>query len=589
VLVRLVLTWLCATATTTTTGIANVARGDITLVAAGRSDYVIVVGRAASPAERRGAAEIQSHLEQMSGVTIPITGEDIAVPDHGIFVGHSRFTPELGVTYDSQKLGPEGFVLKAAGPHVVVLGGSPRGTMYGCTALLERLDVRWFTPTVTRVPKRTTVTLARIDEAQSPAFEYREPFFWEAFDKDWAARMRVNGHHARLDDSTGGHVVYGRFVHTFDELVPPKLFETHPEYFPLIGGQRTGGYVQRCLSNPHVLRLSIERVREWIAKNPAATIFSVSQNDTAKWCECEACTSIADQYGGVQSGLYLWFVNQLAEAIEKDHPDKLIDTLAYQFTEAAPTGVAPRASVRVRLCPIACCQAHPYERCAAEPNRAFLKNLAAWSKLTDSLYIWHYNTNFAGYLLPFPDFDEFPAEARLYKRLGVRGIFFQGAYAEGGGGSDSELRAYLMARLLWDVNVDTDALVSEWMSGVYGAAAPPMRRWFDLMHMQVRAADKHLFIYDPPTAHYLSADVLAEGDRLFDQAEKLAAGDAVAEQYVAKARLGLRYAKLMQRPRVDDEFRAFMSDVRRFGITQLREGQPIDAFERQYVEQHGKK
>ena len=567
----------------------GLARADVTLLADGKSKYLIVVGQNASPAEKRGAREIQSHVEQMSGVRIPITDENISVPEHAILVGRSRFTEQLVASPDSQRDGAETFLIRTFGPHVVILGASPRATMYGCTALLEKLGVRWYTPKVTRVPKRSTVTLSELNETQSPDFEYREPFFFEAFDRDWAPRMRINGHHARLDDSTGGHVVYGRFVHTFDELVPQKLFEEHPEFFPLIEGKRTGGYVQRCLSNPDVLRLSIERVRQWINEKPDATIFSVSQNDCAAWCTCDACTAIAQRYGGAQSGLYLWFVNQVAEAIEKDHPDKLIDTLAYQFTEPPPTGIAPRRNVRVRLCPIACCEAHPYESCAAEPNRAFVKNLAAWAKLTDALYIWHYNTNFANYLMPFPDFDEFPAEARLYQRSGVKGIFFQGAYAEGGGGSDSELRAYVMSKLLWDADVDTDALVSEWMSGVYGAAAGPMRKWFDLLHQQVRGPDKHFFIYDPPTVHYLSDDVIAQGERLFDEAEKLAAPDAVAVEYVAKARLGLRYVKLMRRPRVDDEFRAFMKDARKFGITQLREGQPIDAFEKQYVEAHESK
>ena len=569
--------------------VALPARGDVTLVAEGKTDYLIVLGKGASAAEQRGAREIQSHVERMSGARIRITNENTAVPERAILVGRSRFTDELVAPPDPQRDGPDTFLLRTFGPHVVILGGSPRATMYGCTTLLEKLGVRWFTPKVTRVPKRSTVTLPEIDETHAPAFEYREPFFWEAFDKDWSARLCVNGHHARLDESTGGHVVYGRFVHTFDELVPQKLFGTNPEYFPLIDGKRTGGYVQRCLSNPDVLRLAIERVRAWIKEKPEATIFSVSQNDCAGWCQCDACNAIVHKFGGVQSGLYLWFANQVAEAIEKDHPSVLIDTLAYQFTEAAPTGIAPRKNVRVRLCPIACCEAHPYETCTAEPNRAFLKNLNAWATLTDALYTWHYNTNFANYLLPFPDFAEFPAEARLYKRLGVKGIFFQGAYAEGGGGSDSELRAYVMSRLLWDADVDTDALVSEWMSGVYGRAAAPMRKWFDLLHDRVRGPDKHFFIYDPPTVHYLSDDVLAAGEALFDEAEKLAAGDDVAVEYVAKARLGLRYVKLMRRPKVDDVFRAFMRDARRFGVTQLREGQPIDAFEKQYVEAHGQK
>jgi hypothetical protein len=479
-------------------------------------------------------------------------------------------------------LGPEGFVLRTVGPRLVVAGGGPRGTMYGCAELLERLGVRWFTPTVTRVPKKPTLALPVLNETQSPAFEYREPFFWEAFDRDWAARNRVNGQHARLDASTGGKVTYYPFVHSFDELIPPSLYAEHPEYFSLIDGQRASGYVQRCLSNPDVLRLAIDRVRAWIREHPEATIFSVSQNDTYRECQCDPCKALTEQYGG-HAGLYLWFVNQVAEAIEKDHPDRLIDTLAYQFTEPPPRGIVPRKNVRVRLCPIACCVAHPFERCAAPPNRAFLGHLRGWGAMTDTLYIWHYNTNFAHYLMPVPDFDEFPAEARLYKRTGVKGIFFQGAYAPGGGGSDSELRAWVMAKLLWNVNADTDALVTEWMQGVYGPAWRPMRRWFDLLHEKARDPDRHVFIYDPPTVHYLSAEVLAEGDRLFDEAARLAAADPVAADYVAKARLSLRYVRLMQQPTAGPEFQAFMAEVRRRGITQLREGKPLDEWEREYL------
>ena len=53
-------------------------------------------------------------------------------------------------------------------------------------------------------------------------------------------------------------------MHSFDGLVPPELYAEHPEYFPLIDGKRKGGYVQRCLTNPDVLKMSIERVRQWI-------------------------------------------------------------------------------------------------------------------------------------------------------------------------------------------------------------------------------------------------------------------------------------------------------------------------------------
>lgn len=546
---------------------------DITLVKDGKSDYVIVLAKDAAPAEEHGAKELQTYIKEMSGAELPIQRdvEGIAYPEHSIIIGGHTASA-------NPPLGPEEFVSSTPGTYVCVDGGGPRGILYGCYDLLERLGVRWYTSKITRVPHQTTITLPFFGERQCPAFEYRYPFFAEAEDKDWAARNRTNGASMSLDDSVGGSVIYFPFVHTLDQLIPGTLFKDHPEYFALLNGKRFDGYGQRCLSNPDVLTLAIATVRGWIHDHPEAQIYSVSQNDCENWCQCDACKAIEDKYGA-HSGLYLWFVNQVAEAIEHDHPEKLIDTLAYWFTEVPPHDIVPRKNVRVRLCPIRCCEAHPYESCTSDANKAFLAHLKAWGAMTDTLYIWHYNTDFAHYLMPFPDFAEFPAELRLYKRSGVKGVFFEGAYAPGGGGSDAELRSWVMARLLWNPDQDADALVTEWMKGVYGAAWEPMRKWFDRLHAEAAKPDRHLGIYDPPTHAIFSDEVIAAGDALFDEAEKLAAADAVAAEYVAKGRISLRYVKLARAPHAGPDLDAFLADVRRLGITQIAEGKSVDQWE----------
>jgi len=241
---------------------------------------------------------------------------------------------------------------------------------------------------------------------------------------------------------------------------------------------------QLCLTNPDVLRLSVSAVLEWIREHPEATIYSVSQNDWDGWCECDNCRRTEREEGGAHSGPILRFVNALAAEVEKKHPGKLIDTLAYLYSEAPPLRARPRPNVRIRLCPIGVCQAHPYEKCPY--NAYFMKNLRAWSKITNQLYIWHYNTNFSNYLLPFPDFDERAADLPMYRRHGVVGLFLEGAYPPGGGGEMGELHAYVTARLLWDTAASPEKSVNEFLEAVYGPAAPPMRSFFDLMHKLVR-------------------------------------------------------------------------------------------------------
>jgi hypothetical protein len=556
---------------------------DLPLVADGKLGATIILPKDAAPAERRAADELRSHLAQMSGVELPVIADDQPLPPHAILLGgKNRHLAGLGVTLDPTMLGEEGFVLRSVndGAHLVVAGTGRRGTLYGATTLLEKLGVRWFTPSITRAPKRQTVMVPALDETQVPAFEYREPFIKEAQGKEWAARLRTNGHHAALDESTGGRLTYGAFCHTLDALVPQGLFTGHPEYFPVIKGKRTNGLVQRCLSNPDVLRLSIEEVRKWMRANPAATIFSVSQNDTINPCECDACRAIERKYGGQHSALYIWFANQIGEAIEQEFPDKLIDTLAYQFTEEPPAGVRPRKNVRVRLCPIACCEAHPYEACQSKSNVAFADRLAKWSKVTDELYIWHYNIQFHHYLVPFPDFRQFPDSLRLYRRSGVKGVMFQGSYSSAGG-SDGEMRAYVMAHLLWNPNLDADVLVTEWMRGVYGdAAAKPMRQWFDRVHQAAAATDKHLHVHthlNPDRGlpqQYFTPELIAEGVRLHDEAERLAAGDAVALKQLAKSRIWLRYVQIVKARTTGPELDQFVADMASAGITHT--GEPWD-------------
>ena len=125
--------------------------------------------------------------------------------------------------------------------------------------------------------------------------------------------------------------------------------------------------------------------------------------------------------GGAHSGPVLRFVNAVAAEVAKKYPDKLIDTLAYAYTEAPPAKVRPLPNVRVRMCPIGACQAHPYEKCRYDTY--IMNHLRAWKKITDgALYIWHYNTDFSHYLRPFPDFGELAADIPMYRRHGVVGL-----------------------------------------------------------------------------------------------------------------------------------------------------------------------
>jgi hypothetical protein len=564
------------------------------LVTEGRSAYKITLGREASPSERHAAEELQRFLEEISGTRLPIVVEEGG--ERLILVGNSGVTQRLKLSVAPEETGMEGFRIKTAGRRLVIAGGRQRGTLYGVSTFLEKLGCRWFTPEVSRIPRMRTIRVGPFDELHKPAFEYRETFFTEAFDADWAARNKVNGNAMWLDERRGGKISYYPFVHSFYQLIPPaKYFQEHPEYFSLIDGKRRVERGQLCLSNPDVVRLGTQQLLRWIEEQPAATIYSVSQNDWEGWCECDNCRRIEEEEGGAHSGPVLRFVNALAAEVEKKHPEKLIDTLAYWYTEPPPLRERPRPNVRIRLCPIGACQAHPYEQCPH--NAYFMRNLRAWSKITSQLYIWHYNTNFSHYLMPFPDFDELAADIPMYRRHGVVGLFLQGAYPKGGGGENAELRSYVMARLLWDTRADAEAAISEFLEGVYGKAAPFLREYFELLHREVRqpprGAGRHLWIFGVPE---FSLNLPERAREVFRRALETADDEAVRTR-VRKAALPIDYLELLRAREftvrdgvyapadvaaLKRRFEGLMAALRGFGITSIHEGVDLAAGEEEF-------
>ena len=372
--------------------------------------------------------------------------------------------------------------------------------------------------------------------------------------------------------------MYFPFVHSLDSLIPPELFKEHPDYFPLIDGARKSGYVQRCLANPAVVKLAITRVRQWIKEHPEATIISVSQNDTGNYCHCPACKALDDAEGSPAASM-IRFVNAVAENIEHDYPAVRIDTLAYQYTRKPPKTLRPRANVIVRLCSIECCFAHPLAECPAGENARFRDDILAWQPVAPLLYVWDYTPNFAHYQQPFPNFDALQPNVRFFVEHGVKGLFEQGNYSSGGGGEMEPLRAYLLAKILWDPKTDVPKHTAEFLAAYYGKAAPSVNAYLDLLAAQVRGGKAHAHIFDGSRAAYLNGEFLSAADKLFTQAEAAAENDMVRAR-VRTARLPVWYVQIVTDQAAGDtradRLRQFLEGARKAGISHISEGQGLE-------------
>ncbi len=530
-----------------------ISRDFFTIAEKGEPKCVIVVPENAIPSVKYSAEELQKFIKEMSGAELPIITDANPIQEKEIILGKSKRLEDLGFSVDWNSLGKEGYLLKVTPDRMIIAGGEPRGTLYGVYAVLDdHLGCRWFTPTVSKIPKMDTVVLPLMEEFFVPPLEYREAFTADVLsDGDWCARNRMNGNSCNLNERHGGKISYYGFVHTFNSLLPPeKYFDEHPEYFSMVDGKRIKERTQLCCTNEDVIRLVSEEVKRWMKEHPEAKVFSVSQNDWGNYCQCPKCTQLA-QAEESQMGPLLYLVNSVARAVREEFPDKYIDTLAYQWSRKPPKTMIPEPNVIIRLCSIECCFAHPFESCTSRMNRDFVKDVEGWSKICNNLWVWDYVTSFSNYLVPFPNLEVRAPNIRFLVRYGVKGIFEQDTYTTLHG-EFNELSAYLNAKLLWDPQYDENVAINEFLDAFYGEAAPYVKEYLDLIHKPVHRKDIHMNIGAGPTGRHLNNELLKQAEVVFDKAEKAVANQPELLERVRVARLSVDYA-IMERARLRDE------------------------------------
>ncbi|MGQ9515211.1 MAG: DUF4838 domain-containing protein [Thermoproteota archaeon] len=557
----------------------------VTLAKDGRTDHRIVISRSCSTSEKHAAKELKHFLNLISSADFNIVDDQVKETEKEILLGQSEHLAKLDLRIDFSSLGDEGFIIRTHEGRLVIAGGRRRGTLYGTYTFLEKyLGCKWYSSRVSKIPRMNEITFGQIEDVEVPSLEYRDVYYTDAFDADWVVRNKLNSSFSSVDEGRGGKVSYFPFVHSFDMLIPRELYDSHPEYFPLIEGKRVNGYVQRCLSNPDVVKLAKEMVERWIQEHPESNIVSVSQNDTGGWCQCPECSAL-DEAEGSPSASIVNFVNKIAEEVEKRHPDKFIDTLAYQYSRRPPKSIIPRSNVIIRLCTIECCFAHPIESCDSEQNRMFKDDLKAWSKIAPKLYVWDYVTNFANYLMPFPNLNVLKPNIELFIKNRVKGIFEEGNYSPGGNGEFAELRSYLLAKLLWNPDSDVGTILDDFLDNYYRRSSKFIKEYLELMHENIRRKNIHISIYSPPTSEYLSKDIVIEADELFNEAESIAE-DTEIRKRVKIARLPIQYVMIERDYVHKDERKALIDSFFRIiemaGITHINEWTAIEEYKKKF-------
>jgi hypothetical protein len=504
----------------------------------------IVCSPLATPAEKRAAEEFRDLFRMATGSELKIVA-DSSGP--AVLIGPDAVTARLGERV--WKPGEEDLRITVRPDTIAIDGGRPRGTLYGVYEFFEEYaGVRFLTFDHTYLPPDAARRLLQLGTyIYRPKFAFRWSYYGETSRRpDFAARLRVNT--VSDDPDLGGRTGYRLVNHNVAYLVPPsKYAATHPEYYALVNGQRPtgtdGGGPQLCLTNPDVLDIVTDAVLEEIHKHPEVRNINIAQMDNANYCTCPRCAEL-DQREGSHAGTMIAFVNAVAERVAKQHPNVLLGTFAYWYTRKPPKTLRVHPNVMVQLCSIECCDLHAIDDPSCSLNQEFCRDMAVWKTKCDKVFIWHYNTNFSCYMLPFPNLRSIGKSVAYFARNHGRGVFMQAA---GNGFSTelSDLRNYVMARCLWKPGRDSWKEAMEFCRLHYAEAAGPIMAYLAEYHREVARAGLHPTCFSTESALRLDEPTTKRIWDRFAEAMRLAGSEAV-RQRVEKASLCAYRAALSQ-------------------------------------------
>ena len=297
--------------------------------------------------------------------------------------------------------------------------------------------------------------------------------------------------------------------HAYDGVVKAarKQFEAHPEYWPLVDGSRKPVVNPKpCLSNPDVRKLFVEHALDKFERDSSIDSISVDPSDGGGWCECDECSKL-----GSVSDQAVTLANEVALAINKQHPGKLVGMYAYNYHSPPP-------AVRV----------HP--QVVISVATSFLKGglrldeiISGWEEHGATLGIREY------YGVNVWDRD-LPAAARggnieylqrTIPEFHAKGAKFMSTESSDNWGPNG-LGYYLASRLLWDVNEadNVETLTEDFLSRCFGPAKEAMRGFYQ----QLDSSHQHLVFDDQLGRMFRSLDAarqIVSNDKELDPQRRL--------------------------------------------------------------------
>jgi len=512
---------------------------ELAIVNNGRTAAVVVVSPDAGPLEKRAAEDLVRYIARISGAkpALANTAETVSAALAGngpmLIVGQEaiRARPALrqkiaAVLKRNPKLRSDGIGIVRDGKRVYIAGNNDESHYYAVAELLGRWGCRWYLPTEFGecIPEDRTLKIGEIDYAYSSPFEIRS--YWISW----------------VGDTTGKAEFQLRNMMQANRAGMPSTGHALGAYTKDAPGSK--GTLNFPITAPETARHVAAKVETKFANNE---LFSLGMEDGSyessyprdqelmklQWDKYFMRASVTDPM--------LELYNNVAGILQAKYPQSQakIGFLAYANMTLPPVrDMRAERSLWCELAPIDIDPIHGMDHPDSPPRQEYREMMYKWAKVMDGrLSIYDYDQSMLVWRdIPNPSHMAFRQDVKHYAKAGILGINTESRNAIG----TTFLNLYLRGQLMWNPDVDADALLAEFYPTFYGPAAEPMRAYwtaiYDAWENTIITEHEHFIapgIYTPPVMAVL-ARTIAEAEQAIAPLKAKAGRTPNEELYVQR-------------------------------------------------------
>lgn len=330
----------------------------------------------------------------------------------------------------------DSYCLLKENKNITIQGKTYNELVFGINDFFKRYINTSFNDIKLNVATNNTISEINIPNkfniCSSPDFEYREPYFSSNFDPKFRGWNKTN--YLELEWGIWGH----NLNKTLKEYNLPK------SAYAKIGNKRVKS--QYCFTSDSLFKAVNEKIKIIYDSDHALNKFMILPNDNHIVCTCNTCKAVGNTTSNASPAVFT-FLNKLA----KNYKNLSFFTAAYITIKKIPRfKVFPNVGIFYSTIKIQ--KGIPLEK--TKKFKDFKNDIEKWKKYLNNVYIWDYAVNFDNYFDIYPSLKVTQENLKLYKKLGVKGVFIHGS--EYNYSTFQNLKTTLFAKLLWNTNIDLD-------------------------------------------------------------------------------------------------------------------------------------